>query len=397
MNILISGGWGYGNLGDDAILHATLKLLLQIYPSANIRVLSYDPQTTEVELNNKFLVYESVHRVLFGTSAFKQLMVYNKVSDIYCKYPILDRIRNRMVYEVNRLLLHQEKKRPVLNSLQINKLFKTADLFIMSGGGYFNNWYESLISRMEELKLAQKYGIRHYIIGQTLDSFSAEYKEELQSLLKNVTAISVRDLKSHDELASMGIKSLVAPDLALSGFNLDKVCNTKEFGEIVFIPAELPLNCWESIVDTLSHYAKDHDIKIRIVVTRLYNSDIFQAKRCLDRFKKNKVEVKFRIPKNFKDVCEDLTQSKFVISRNLHGLILGYVRGANVLALNDTWKFRGFMEQINASEMIVNLNNFDTLLFNAQIEKLLNQSWGIEIRRNLKDQVESNFKSILES
>ncbi|CAH2780550.1 MAG: hypothetical protein CBARDCOR_3262 [uncultured Caballeronia sp.] len=42
MKIGLSGGWGYGNLGDDAILAALSNLLDEIAPRADHRVFTYD-------------------------------------------------------------------------------------------------------------------------------------------------------------------------------------------------------------------------------------------------------------------------------------------------------------------------------------------------------------------
>ena len=47
MKIILSGGWGYGNLGDDAILYSSIKLLRDKFPDSTIVVLSYNIPETE--------------------------------------------------------------------------------------------------------------------------------------------------------------------------------------------------------------------------------------------------------------------------------------------------------------------------------------------------------------
>ncbi|UVO98885.1 hypothetical protein NXV86_02235 [Bacteroides sp. BFG-257] len=47
MRIILSGGWGFGNLGDDAILLASIKILKWKYPLSNIVVLTNNVKETE--------------------------------------------------------------------------------------------------------------------------------------------------------------------------------------------------------------------------------------------------------------------------------------------------------------------------------------------------------------
>ena len=44
--VVLSGGWGYGNLGDDAILVSALKLIRENLPEAAIRVITCDEHGT---------------------------------------------------------------------------------------------------------------------------------------------------------------------------------------------------------------------------------------------------------------------------------------------------------------------------------------------------------------
>ena len=76
-NILISGGWGYGNLGDDAILLSTIKLTRSKFPNAKLHIFSYSPnETKDIILDSNCELHSSVHRLLFGKSAFRFLHTY---------------------------------------------------------------------------------------------------------------------------------------------------------------------------------------------------------------------------------------------------------------------------------------------------------------------------------
>ena len=64
MNILLSGGWGYGNLGDDAILEASVRILCNLYPQSKITIMSYEPCDINI---HGYEVIPSLHRAIFGT------------------------------------------------------------------------------------------------------------------------------------------------------------------------------------------------------------------------------------------------------------------------------------------------------------------------------------------
>ena len=77
MHILISGGWGYRNLGDDAILVSSINLIQNCYPEAQISVLSYSKEETEKILNNSIPVYSSIDYRLH-TGIFEQAPILRK-------------------------------------------------------------------------------------------------------------------------------------------------------------------------------------------------------------------------------------------------------------------------------------------------------------------------------
>lgn len=388
--ILLSGGWGYGNLGDDAILHASLKLIGNTFQDAEISIFSYEPIVTSEELKNKFKVYPSPHRLLFGDSAFKQLSIYGKVAPQ--RNTIFHRVKRRLEQYAKTLLKYNDELLPNRSNLQeIEVLFATADIFIMSGGGYFNNWKESLISRIEELRLAQKYNVPSYIIGQSLDNFRPEYQDTLQSLLSKCHSISVRDEKSLNVLSNMGVSAILSPDLVLSGLDFKRRPLSKGF---VFVPAELPLNNRDNIIEGVYRYALKREIPVRIAITRLYNADIIHAKYCVKYLEKRGVRVNFRIPKSFDDVYADIVGANLIFSRNLHGLILGYIGGGKVLSLNNQWKFTGFLNQIEFSKAIVDAQTATPEHIVAKLSKIQECSIDDDIRIQLSETVENNFSKM---
>lgn len=62
--VLISGYYGFGNLGDEALLDVIVKQLRTRYPAGSISVLSADPAGTAARLN-----VDAVPRMDLGRSA----------------------------------------------------------------------------------------------------------------------------------------------------------------------------------------------------------------------------------------------------------------------------------------------------------------------------------------
>lgn len=95
-NILLSGGWGYGNIGDDAILMASLQLLQKRYHEATITITSYNPEYTRKVVSDGYEVIPSVHRTIFQERAFCFLKVKGYVPNIARLPYFLQRVYARL-------------------------------------------------------------------------------------------------------------------------------------------------------------------------------------------------------------------------------------------------------------------------------------------------------------
>lgn len=201
--ILVSGGWGYKNLGDDAILQATIKLIRQKFANAELVVASYDP----VESKNKFsekdiVVIPSVYRILFGNDfeknyytgcVMREKSLWNRIYDKLLPY-LTDFKNDALIvflYYFNFLFIK------ILKRLygNIYESFYNVDLLIMAGGGYFNSWQESLLSRYLEIEIAKLNGAKVVLIGQTIGPFTKMiYQNIAKNCLNECDLISVQIL-----------------------------------------------------------------------------------------------------------------------------------------------------------------------------------------------------------
>ncbi len=392
MNILLSGGWGYGNLGDDAILSASLNLLRTKWPEAVITVTSYCPPLTQI---CGYEVKPSMHRVLFGDSAFKYLRTYRRSFDDTRLPSFPRRVYNRLA----RLSIFQyNADRAYRKSIgsddyrHLESLFSQADVFVMAGGGYFNNWNESFIARIEELKLAAKYSIPSYIIGQTLADFTPERKSLIKRYIVAAKTIRVRDEFSKNELSRLGVSSSVLPDMALT---LDYTGRSSVKDEILFIPAELQPQSRNAVIDAIIDFSKLTGMRVRVAVTRLYNRDVAEAKRLYSMFKANGIEAALSIPDNYSELVAMFDRAYIVVSRNLHGLILGYVSGCRgLICLNGDWKFRGFMSQIDASDYIVDDGKRDKEDILSLLRGVNEHGLDDKVRDEMREKVTEGYLSV---
>ena len=71
--MILSGGWSYGNLGDEAILMASVKLLHQLFPDYIIVTLLYKKNETVKYLKefNYVQTEKSLHSLMYGVQELK--------------------------------------------------------------------------------------------------------------------------------------------------------------------------------------------------------------------------------------------------------------------------------------------------------------------------------------
>lgn len=340
--LVISGGWGYGNIGDDAILLATRDLVERHLPNARVTWLSYDPELTRgagIEAET------SVHRVMDGARAFGFMQTADKCvpAALWPKVP-------RRIYEkfvkglAERLCATIDRRKHREAEARIEASFKTSDLFIMSGGGYFNKWDSMFAARIRELEMAHENGCKVILIGQSIGPFTEAQREILKRTLKPTDVICVRDPDSVEELKSLGFEAALAPDLAM-GF--PKTVETIK-GKIVVVPAELNREQECVLADQLAAFVASRPAKILLTLTRLIYPDIATLKRLQKLLAKRGVAAKLHIPKSYDEMLADIEGAELVVSRGLHAMILGWRSNSKVFALTKSRKVDGFLKMIGA-------------------------------------------------
>lgn len=360
MKIVLSGGWGYGNLGDDAILLATLKNIYLVHPNAEICILSTNIHETYFNIKEQFPnvnVQDSFHTMLFGN-----------VHEVMYK-PVHNRIFDDLIFKIHSKFGDIQKKRlskyifthadDILDYLDRMYVFKDKDIFqdcnmyIMSGGGYLNSWYSMGVAKYIEVLYANKYNIPIILVGQTVGPFKDQFSKNYVSKIIKLSSKTVfRDKESYADFSSeIGSFSMAKamPDIALSDGHYFERKN-----QIVFIPFKSDiLENIDIISRNLGKLSKMEGMQIILTVSQLWNTPLMLVHRLYNLLKSRNLDVIIQVPQSIAELQKILGESKCVISQNLHGLILAYRAGASIICLNKQRKFVSFMEQIEALNCIV--------------------------------------------
>ena len=316
MNFLLSGGWGYGNLGDDAIMIASIHLLHKEVPQSHISVITNMPEETYSVLldESNIKIVESIYRKLYPDYRLK-----NRLRNLTFS-TLLEKVKNKMTLCKYQKIVKDFLCSPALFIKQhyniikpFEKLCNSADVYIMSGGGYLNNWIEMAIVKYIEAYIASKNGLRCYMIGQTIGPFHHKYSFKLSaSVCSFMDNICYRDIESIKDSFAMNISCAqeVIPDLALAEeFDFPR----KNQITIVLFKNNIIRNVnifIDNIKEIVNQLGKS---KIVVTVSQLWYGQINLAVFIYSLLISNNIIAELVIPKNVIELQKILGESKLVI------------------------------------------------------------------------------------
>lgn len=358
--ILLTGGWGYGNLGDDAILLETIRLARAEEPGAEISVMTYDPPATRLILEERGLeaaVIPSIHLHLAGRGAFRR---FGHVDHQGRQYPCKDIFRKANSRLQPRFYLMSRKalNHPgFLGRLKEDfaQYFRDADVLINSGGGYMNwRFMDSVVAHSCEQFLARDEGTGIMTVGQTIGPMKTgkAYYRPINELARQALSlsdyISVRDQDSSRQLSAWNIDAPIVPDLALA-HAVDQPAGTAE-GRLTVVLGALPRSAIRGLAEKLSQTVRKTGLTVRIAVSRLWMSDIDSAGYLRQALRELGITGELVVPGEVGELERCLSGSRAVISMNLHGLILAWRSGVPVIAISTNEKTMAFMSQTGSPE-----------------------------------------------
>lgn len=200
-DILIVGGYGYGNLGDEAQLHTTWRKLEKIFPDRNIRVLTPDPEATR-SLHG-CVVGEAPRLAFFDTDTSPLYQLVNR------KRRVVFLLRVASIY-FNALMMRAGLPPFMLKTRRASLLeaVRTAGMVFFCGGGYLTGatrsrlWDGALLGR-----LAHLFNVPLVLSGQTMGLWDGSLSRWIAGWgFSHARLISLRDpVDSPADLKKAGI------------------------------------------------------------------------------------------------------------------------------------------------------------------------------------------------
>lgn len=320
MKILISGWYGFGNVGDEAILQAMIDRYRRIENDSEIRVLSYRPRNTRN--------WQNVQAANQPPSGFKSwiacLGLFRWVRTIY--------------------------------------YFIWCDRFVMGGGGFLSDWDRKVPSIwLRQLKWAKILGKRSALIGVGIGPiFNSDNQNLIRRYLeKYVDEISVRDEESRRWLVE---KCGVPSDRVL--VEIDPVAmldcskwrsadsGARNIGVIYaqYFDRKKLFGSANSSKDDLEncYLAQLEELKNLGCNVQLISFHPSAEEGWLDSLSERS-GVPVIYPRDFKHAIQNMSLCKAIISFRLHGNILAHALGIPFLPIIYHHKGFGFLDMCGKS------------------------------------------------
>lgn len=356
----LTGGWGYGNKGDNAILEGMRQSLSSRFPDDSLTVTSYSQ--AEMREQHGIESIKSVHRLLWKRAPLGLL----RWIGIF-----VWRATDLKVLLVPSLRKHQS-------------LMRQARAVIMGGGGYFNDaWPDMLRSRYVEIDLARSVGTPVVIYGQTLGPFSkATIDRSLGRYLGYVTKIAFRDAQSLKVLEAAGVpenKRVLSADeanlLSVRPPLEPKRAGRKVVGVMIqkFRPHLGPSgpspagsipdegSYVQRVVEALGNVAsKNPDIDYLFIPSTRWDESTVRrvADELRTKFDGRVQFISDPTADQFIRACQNVD---LMVSTNMHPIILAATAGVPSVAISYHYKLDDFMASIGLSSSVIKIDDFDSL------------------------------------
>lgn len=395
MKIVVSGGWGYGNLGDDAILDSTIHQLQMQFPGCECVVLTYDVRDSAIHAAAGVSLLPGVHALTDGGGcevfrpAMNQDYGLRRKAWVKAKFAITE----------TQAWFKRASGADAMRTLAAE--LASADLFVMSGGGYFNEkWLNKTRAQLLELRMAAQAGVPSIILGPTIGRFNGAIRTEIESCFRKAQLITVRDEFSFAEAEQWSDKVSVVPDIALGNW-LPPVEKPEGLG-IVFTSQHAEFRARTARAIRQFRGQRPEAWPVKLFLTRRWKYDLWAAISFQEDLQAQGVASELVMPSNFRALEAGLASCRLVISENLHGLILAARNLVPVVAINDYpvgspnfKKFIAFLSQSNSQELFFNAQSSDE----AIAAKLTGLADASEVKRRdllaLRELVAKLYKDAL--
>lgn len=333
LQIMISGYYGFKNIGDEAILASMVKNIKTKIPKAEIIVLTQNPLETS---------------------------------------------SNFQVKTINRM-----------HWVEILKCFVHTDIFISGGGGLLQDstgrgW--SIFYYLVLILVAKIYRIPVMIYAQGIGPVNRKFNKMLiKWILNKIDLITVRDKQSKELLKKLEVKNSLVhinadPSFLLEKKNIDAVLvNIPRLKKIIYGNNQ-PLvgisvrNYKESSEGFKNKFARIADNLIReqkakiIFIPFNAREDLSLSVEIMELME-NKEQV-YILKKQFKpeELLTLISKLSFMLGVRLHSIIFASMVNIPFVAFNYDPKVKYFVDSLDLSELVVELDKFSLIDFKKKVE-----------------------------
>ena len=362
--ILVAGGYGYGNTGDEAQCAATLKLLSERYN--DYQIVNLTPNIEYSKKQHPNYIHEYASRVLF----------FNQMRECNC-----------FDFD-NSFLVRAELPTFFINS-EITKFLyelKECSLFYFCGGGYLTG---STLSRLWDgiviCKVCEILRTPVVMSGQTIGVWKNKFNEIFAKWgFKKVKIITVRDvdfsLKDLKQIGLFGDNYFATHDDALfcEKSTEEQVTDTNyitvnfHYWGMNNAEKEVYIEKLHKIISFITENTNFNIIFIPMVVTDKCSFDDYIKKYPNDRFKC------FDYDYDFRKIRRVIADSKICITMKHHPIIFAMGEDVPVISLVFSQYYMhknlGAQKQYNQEKYMLNLEDNDFLLSFTQLFNEINEN-----------------------
>lgn len=358
VNILITGYYGLGNIGDEAILSGMINSLSKHIDDAKFSVITNNPEETR-----------TLHNVSPVSQSFKKGMM----EFIICQ------IKDKEMYRV-------------YNSID------DCDVFILGGGSLLHDLtIYNLPILLSLLRLAQKKGKITVVYGIGAGPIETKLGKYLcKKILNRVDLITVRDSKSKIALENCGVKKVVQTADPAFAINIPSESDFDEMLTKMNIVARdnlISTTAYTKLHNAELHYKKHTDFAPhRKIMANIYDQILNDYDKRLfflptvEVDRDNYIEIeKFMVTNekttvinfqsDFRYILAILSISDILIGMRLHSLILASILGIPFVPIIYDEKVESFLKLIELDKLNVDIKDIDETNFKDKISTNFSEVW----------------------
>jgi len=340
--IVICGNYGATNLGDEAILDGILSMVRRALPAAEIVVLSANPTETADLYGVK-----SVFLLPAGVRSFWRGFVGGRRGSILAT---LDAIRS-------------------------------ADLFILGGGGLFTDEkFMAILIWSLQARFARFFKVPIFCFGQSVGPLRTFFGRWMTArVFKSAAAITVRDESSRDLLMRLGVDdAVVLADPALVLPDPEPLPESNESYIVLSVrPWKKHLvkeDFHEGLAKFIDWLWREKGLKTVMVPFQIMvDNDVNELNCVYDLLgNKNAAEIS-AYGSDYRETMELMARATAVVGMRLHSLIFASLCSTPFLALSYSEKVRGFCGQMQMEEFVLDLKEVNFDVMKERFERILSE------------------------